>query len=39
VVVHYAREVNQKKLAAAAVLKWQAAGEAGRTKNENEPGL
>jgi integrase len=38
-VVHYAREVNQKKLAAAAVLKWQAAGEAGRTKNENEPGL
>jgi len=38
-VVHYAREVNQKKLAAAAVLKWQAAGESGRTKNENEPGL
>ena len=38
-VVHYARQVNQKKLAAAAVLKWQAAGKSGRTKNENEPSL
>ncbi len=38
-VVHYARQVNQKKLAAAAVLKWQAAGESGRRKNENEPSL
>jgi len=25
--------------AAAAVLKWQAAGESGQTMNENEPGL
>ncbi len=33
-VEHYARQVNQKKLAAAAVLKWQAASESGRTKNE-----
>ncbi len=38
-VAHYARQVNQKKLAAAAVLKWQAAGEPGRTKNEIEPSL
>ena len=38
-VVHYARQVNQKKLAAAAVLKWQAASETGRSKNENEPSL
>jgi integrase len=38
-VVHYARQVNQKKLAAAAVLKWQAAGEPGRTENESEQGL
>jgi integrase len=37
-VVHYARQVNQKKLAAAAVLKWQAA-QTGRTKNEKEPNL
>src|SRR5271157_6390055 len=28
-VAHYARQVNQKKLAAAAVLKWEAAGEQG----------
>ncbi|MBT3071855.1 hypothetical protein KKP04_13365 [Rhodomicrobium sp. Az07] len=28
-VVHYARQVNKKKLAAAAVLKWQAAGRIG----------
>jgi integrase len=28
-VEHYARQVNQKKLAAAAVLKWEAAGGAG----------
>jgi len=32
-VAHYARQVNRKKLAAA-VLKWQAAGETGRMKNE-----
>ncbi len=37
-VAHYPRQVNQKKLAAA-VLKWQAAGQTGRTKNENEPSL
>lgn len=38
-VAHYARQVNQKKLAASAVLKWQAAGESGRTKNGNQPDL
>ncbi len=38
-IAHYARQVNQKKLAAAAVLKWQAAGDAGRTGNGYEPGL
>lgn len=38
-VAHYARQVNQKKLAAAAVLKWQAADQAGRTKNESQPSL
>jgi len=38
-VAHYARQVNQKKLAAAAVLKWEAAGEKGRTGNESEPSL
>jgi integrase len=38
-VAHYARQVNQKKLAAAAVLKWQAAGDGGRTGNGIEPGL
>ena len=38
-VAHYARQVNQKKLAAAAVLKWEAAGAKGRTKNESEPSL
>ena len=38
-IVHYAREVNQKKLAATAVLKWQAASESGRMMNENERGL
>ena len=32
-VEHYAKQVNQKKLAAAAVLKWESA-EAGRTGNE-----
>jgi integrase len=37
--VHYARQVSQKRLAVAAVLKWQAADESGRTKNENEAGL
>jgi hypothetical protein len=26
-VEHYARQVNQKKLAAAALLKWEAAGD------------
>jgi hypothetical protein len=38
-VTHYARQVNQKKLAAAAVLEWQAAAEPGRTKNETDPSL
>ena len=38
-VAHYARQVNQKKLAATAVLKWQAADQAGRTKNESQPSL
>ena len=37
-VEHYAKQVNQKKLAAAAVLKWESA-EAGRTGNEFEPNL
>jgi len=27
-VAHYAKQVNQKKLAAAAILKWEAAGKA-----------
>jgi integrase len=38
-IAHYALQVNQKKLAAAAVLKWQAADQTGRTRNENEPSL
>jgi hypothetical protein len=38
-VAHYARQVNQKRLATAAVLKWQAADASGRTGNENEPNL
>jgi len=37
-VEHYAKQVNQKKLAAAAVLKWESA-EAGRTGNEFNPNL
>jgi hypothetical protein len=37
-VEHYAKQVNQKKLAAAALLKWESA-EAGRTGNEFEPDL
>ena len=32
IVEHYAKQVNQQKLAAAAILKWEAAGE-GRTEN------
>jgi hypothetical protein len=35
---HYAKQVNQKKLAAAAVLKWESA-DAGRTWNEFDPNL
>jgi hypothetical protein len=38
-VAHCARQENRKKLAAAAVLKWQASDQAGRTMNENEPNL
>ena len=34
-VEHYARQVNQKKLAAAAVLKWEAAGGAGTAQERN----
>jgi integrase len=37
-VEHYARQVNQKKLAASAVLKWEAA-DAVRTKNGNDRNL
>ena len=33
-VVHYARQVNQKKLAAAAVLKWQAAANQDELKTK-----
>jgi hypothetical protein len=32
----YAKQVNQKKLATAAVLKWESA-EVGRTGNEFDP--
>ena len=32
-VEHYARQVNQRKLAASAILKWEAAGS-GRTETE-----
>ena len=35
---HYAKQVNQKKLAAAAVLKWESA-DVGRTGNEFDPNL
>ena len=34
-VEHYARQVNQKKLAAAAVLKWEARGSAGTDSERN----
>ena len=37
-VEHYARQVNQKKLAAAAMLKWEAA-EAERLSNIVDPDL
>ena len=37
-VEHYAKQVNQKKLAAAAVLKWESA-DVGRTGNEFDPNL
>ena len=37
-VEHYAKQVNQKKLAAAAVLKWESA-EGGRSENELPPHL
>ena len=33
-VEHYAKQVNQKKLAAAAVLKWEGAGERDVAENE-----
>ncbi|MGP0042767.1 MAG: hypothetical protein ACLPJW_19035, partial [Rhodomicrobium sp.] len=34
-VEHYARQVNQKKLAASAVLKWEASADAGTAKEQN----
>ena len=34
-VEHYAKQVNQKRLAAAAILKWEAA-DAARTQNADE---
>lgn len=34
-VEHYAREVNQKKLAASAVLKWEASGVTGTDSEQN----
>jgi hypothetical protein len=37
-VAHYARQVSQKKLAAAAILKWEAATQA-RTENEHGDSL
>jgi integrase len=37
-VEHYAREVNQRKLAATAILKWQAATQT-RTENERDDSL
>ncbi len=36
-VEHYSKQVSQKKLAAAAVLKWEAAGSLGRISLEDEP--
>jgi len=37
-VEHYARQVNQKRLAAAAILKWERSA-AGRTENERAQDL
>jgi integrase len=34
-VEHYARQVNQKKLAASAVLKWEASADGGTSKEQN----
>jgi integrase len=37
-VEHYAKQVNQRRLAAAAILKWETADAARETKDEKEPG-
>jgi hypothetical protein len=34
-VEHYARQVNQKKLAASAILKWEVSGTGGTAGEQN----